>query len=249
MWNLLSNAIKFTPEDGRIIVVLQHVDRHVELTVSDSGQGIKAEFLPFLFDRFRQADASTTRQHRGMGLGLSIVRHLVEMHGGTVEAASDGEGKGATFTVELPVKPAVRGEGGASGEKGDGAGAPVKGGHRILVVDDNSDAAELLAERLRRAGYSTEVAFDGKGALAAARQATCQVALVDLGLPDMDGFEVCRRLRQEHPALRLVALTGYSDAASREQATAVGFDRFLVKPLDTRAVAAAIAELVGSGEQ
>lgn len=125
----------------------------------------------------------------------------------------------------------------------------MKSAHRILVVDDNSDAAELLAERLRRAGYSTEVAFDGKGALAAARQAQCHVALVDIGLPDMDGFEVCRRLRQEHPGLRLVALTGYSDVASREEATAVGFDRFLVKPLDTRAVTAAVAELVGSDEQ
>ena len=247
--NLVDNAAKYTPSRGRIEVAVRRQAGKVTIAVSDSGIGIEPGMLERIFGPYQQAEGGGKLRERGLGLGLSLVKDLVALHGGSVRAASDGEGKGATFTVELPVQTSSRPA--SAGSKAPVNGAEVMGqnGHRVLIIDDNADAAELLADLLRSAGYAVDLAFDGFGGLAAARQSSCQVAVVDLGLPDIDGFEVARSLRQDLPALRLIALTGYSDADARERAREAGFDRFLVKPLDPRLATAAIAELVGADEQ
>ena len=245
--NLVDNAVKYTPSRGRIEVGLRTRGGKVVVTVRDSGIGVAPDMLHRIFGPYEQADGTGTLRERGLGLGLALVKELVAMHGGEVRADSPGHGKGATFTVELPAAPAARaGAAAATAGPRNGHRRMNQNGHRVLIVDDNADAAELLAERLRGAGYQVELAHDGKGGLAAARQGECQLALVDLGLPDLDGFEVCRALKQDMPGLRIVALTGYSDVSSREQAKEAGFDRFLVKPLDGRAVVAAVADLLAA---
>jgi len=239
--NLVDNAAKYTAPGGRVEVEVTGNGVRAAITVRDSGVGIPAHLLETLFSAGEPEAGSNLRRERGLGLGLALVRQLVSLHGGTVRAESDGEDKGSSFTVELPIHGgAVSAAAGSNGKT-----TASQEGNRILIVDDNSDAADLLAEKLRRMGYQVAVAFDGKGGLAAARRASCQVALVDLGLPDLDGFEVCRALKEAQPALQVVALTGYSDSRSRDQASRAGFDRFLVKPLDPREVVKALEELLG----
>ena len=250
MWNLLSNAIKFTPEDGRIIVVLQHVDRHVELTVSDSGQGIKAEFLPFLFDRFRQADASTTRQHRGMGLGLSIVKNLVEMHGGSVTAASAGENQGSTFVVRIPL---------SSGNTIDAFGLSVMeapsadaddlhlDGLRLLVVDDEPDAREFVARIMTEAGAEVRVAASTAEALKAIAEQPPDLLISDIGMPRSDGFELMRLIRalpaEAGGQMPAMALTAFARPEDRQQALIAGYQTHLAKPVQPAELATEIARL------
>lgn len=246
--NLIDNAAKYTPSGGRVEIELAPApegDRAM-IAIRDSGIGIPAGMVEQIFGAFEQVDGSSKVGAQGLGLGLALVRQLVALHGGSVRAASDGEGLGASFTVELPALATAGAAAGAAQAEDRREGEVTENGHRILIVDDNADAAELLAETLRRAGYAVELAFDGKGGIDVARQAGCQVALIDLGLPDLDGFEVCRALKDEQPAVRVVALTGYSDSRSRARAHEAGFDRFLVKPLDPHAVVAALAELVGA---
>jgi CheY-like chemotaxis protein len=229
LWNLLSNGIKFTPRGGRVTVTVARRDGDVLITVADTGAGIKPEFLPHVFERFRQAESSTNRAYGGLGLGLAIVRSLVALHGGTVEAHSDGEGKGATFTVVLPAV-----DGAAAAETpADAADPRPSVVRRILIVDDNQDAAELLAEAFELAGHTVRVAHDGERALEVAAEFDPECVMLDIGLPLLDGYEVARRLRKrtlDHQ-LTLVAMTGYGQADDVRRALDAGFDRHLVKPV------------------
>ncbi len=253
--NLLSNAIKFTPRGGRIEVRLAHTNAHAEISVSDTGTGISPEFLPHVFERFRQADSSTTRTYGGLGLGLSIVRHLVELHGGTVHAASPGKGHGSIFTVRLPLADAC-GEAGASSQKHsagikdpvEDSNAPLRG-LRVLVVDDEADTLQMLATVLRRYGAEVTTAANAKLALAALEYRRPDVLISDIGMPDEDGYTLIRKVRAL-PAERgghtpAAALTAYARAEDRAQALHLGYQMHLSKPVEPDALATAVACLAG----
>jgi signal transduction histidine kinase/uncharacterized protein with PIN domain len=252
MWNLLSNAIKFTPRGGRVEVRLRSARESVEIAVRDSGAGIRPDFLPYVFDRFRQAESTLTRSHGGLGLGLSIVRHLVEMHGGTVEAASDGEGKGATFTVRLPVRAVAPGP-------GPGVAAPRRvaqpvevqavdlAGLLVVVVDDEPDARDLLREVLEACGAEVTAAASAAEALAVIERARPDVLVSDIGMPGEDGYSLMRRVRARESVaeghLPAAALTAYARPEDRSLALAAGYDLHLAKPIDPGELAAAVARL------
>jgi signal transduction histidine kinase len=251
LWNLLSNAIKFTPEGGRIDVQLERVDQHVELTISDSGQGIKAEFLPYLFDRFRQADASTTRQHRGMGLGLSIVKNLVEMHGGSVTASSAGENQGSTFVVTLPLasESGLRAYGLSLREAPEGETAiePDFHGLRLLVVDDEHDAREFVSRVLSEAGAEVRTAASTAEALRAIADDPPDLLISDIGMPQADGFELIRAIRKlpasQGGRMPALALTAFARSEDREQALLAGYQGHLAKPVQPAELTAQVARL------
>src|SRR5215216_2971060 len=202
VWNLLSNAIKFTPRGGRVQIRSERVNSHLEIVVSDTGQGISAEFLPHVFDRFRQADQKTSRQHGGMGLGLAIVRHLVEMHGGTVTAMSDGEGQGATFTVMLPISPVYQVDS-SGGRVHPGARDLMPpddptdrlDGLRILAVDDEADTRELLKQGLEYCGATVEVVGSAAEALDTLMSSVPYILISDMGMPGTDGYDLIRQIR------------------------------------------------------
>jgi PAS domain S-box-containing protein len=252
LWNLLTNAAKFTPREGRIDVVLERVNSHVEICVEDSGIGIKPEFLGFVFDRFRQADASTTRQHGGLGLGLAIVKHLVELHGGNVRVKSPGEGKGATFIVALPVA-SVRIE--DSGRHGRPAYAemdlhslelPALGGIVALVVDDEPDARVLIGRLIEERGGSVILAPSAEEALAVIGRDRIDILISDVGMPNMDGYDLIRDVRSSSgPAAHVpaIALTAYARAEDRQRALLAGFQMHLSKPVEPRELIAGIASL------
>jgi CheY-like chemotaxis protein len=229
--NLLTNAAKYTEPGGAISVTGSREAGQAVLRVRDSGIGIPRELLPNLFGAFVQGARSIDRSQGGLGLGLAIVRSLVELHGGTVSAESEGAGRGSEFTIRLPALDSIAAEGAESRAVVVDAGRTAG---RVLVVDDNRDAAEGLGDLLTDLGYVTQVSFDGPSALAAAPDFTPQVALVDIGLPVMDGYEVARRLRKlpGMAKLRLVAVTGYGQPSDRERSQAAGFDEHLVKPVD-----------------
>ncbi|WP_437719824.1 PAS domain S-box protein [Sorangium sp. So ce861] len=248
-WNLLSNAAKFTPAGGRIDVALRRVDAHAELSVTDTGPGIAPQFLPHLFERFRQADASSTRKHGGLGIGLSIVKHLVELHGGTVQVTSPGEGRGATFTVKLPLAglsprapgatqrpPAARAE--------PAAAYPVDEltGVRVLVVDDQPDAREVAQRVLEDCAARVTTAGSAAEAVAVLERERPDVLVSDLGMPGEDGFQLIRRVRGLDPArggaTPAVALSALARAEDRARALGAGYQAHVAKPLDP-------AELVG----
>jgi signal transduction histidine kinase len=255
VWNLLSNAIKFTPEGGSVRVRLAREGTHAEVTVSDTGAGIAPEFLPFVFDRFRQADMSYTRAHGGLGLGLGIARHLVELHGGTINAASDGEGRGATFTVRLPVvtgdAPPPTGEINRPAAAGrPSGGGPALGGLRVLVVDDEPDVCELLAVILKTSGAEVTAVTSAGEAFEALRRERPHVLVCDLGMPGEDGFSLIRRVRSlppreggETPA---AALTAYTRDEDRARALGAGFHVHVPKPVDPDELTAALANLAGA---
>jgi len=258
VWNLLANAIKFTPAGGRVDVrVARHVDR-VRLEVTDNGPGIDAGFLPHLFERFRQADSSPTRTHGGLGLGLAIVRHLVEAHGGAVAAESGGKGKGAHFTVDLPLPPtgAAPGEG-PQARPGGRAPPPSPAAVsladlRVLVVDDDPDTLEALRQLLEQAGAQVAAAASTAEALAALSRGRPDVILSDIGMPGEDGLSLIRRVRaieagQAEQAIPAAALTAYTQAEDRERALAAGYQVFLPKPVDPGLLTAAVARLAGRG--
>jgi signal transduction histidine kinase/ActR/RegA family two-component response regulator len=237
MWNLLSNAIKFTPEGGRVDVVLKRVDSHLELSVRDTGKGIRSEFLPHLFERFRQADASVTRTLGGLGLGLAIVRHLVELHGGTIEAESAGEGKGTTFRVRIPLRVATedtRAQEAREASTGEER-APL-GGLRVLVVDDEPDTCDVLEAVLREAGAEVRACRSAAEALAELDTWWPDVLLSDIGMPGEDGYSLIRRVRAEEArhgrAIAAVALTAYARAEDRRKALSAGFQMHVPKPID-----------------
>ena len=228
--NILNNAARYTPEGGRIRVTAWRDDGHVVLSVADSGIGMRHEVLARIFELFVQDERGRDSSREGLGIGLSIAKGLVELHGGTVAARSDGEGRGSEFVLRLPLAgvqaPAV--------ERADPVPAAERGrGKRILVVDDNRDGAELLEEVFRALGHTTRLAHDGLSALELAREFRPQIAFLDIGLPVMDGYELARGLR-DVPGLenvRLVAVTGFGQEADRGRTREAGFDEHLVKPV------------------
>ena len=259
LWNLLSNAIKFTPRGGRVQVTLERVNTHVEIAVSDSGIGIKPEFLPHLFERFRQADASTTRRFGGLGLGLAIVRQLVEQHGGTVSATSAGEGQGTTFRVSLPLPEARhsseeaprREEHPLAAEKEEQEQPLDLGGVSVLVVDDEPDARDLIRRVLEGCRALVKTASSADEALASFNgDASAPAVLVsDIGMPEVDGFELMRRVRSMGPErggkVPSVALTAFARSEDRRKAMLAGFDMFVSKPVEPGELAAVVARLAG----
>ncbi|MBO0859582.1 MAG: response regulator [Chloracidobacterium sp.] len=252
VWNLLSNAVKFTPAGGHVKIRLERVDPHIRITVSDTGKGISPDFLPYVFDRFRQADVSSARRQGGLGLGLSLVKYLVELHGGTVEAASAGECQGATFKVTLPVRAVAT----PLGEAGD---APITvkssgklAGVRALVVDDENDARELIETVFTK--YGAEVVAVSSAAeaysliTATPPQEPPDVIVTDIGMPDEDGYSLMRRVREWERGrgahLPAVALTAYGRIEDRVRALNAGFQMHVAKPVDPAELAAVIASLI-----
>lgn len=256
VWNLVSNAVKFTSKGGRVDITLRREQSSYEIHVSDTGQGIATDLLPHVFDRFRQADSSSRRRHGGLGLGLSIVKYIVEAHGGTVEAASAGVGHGSTFTVRLPVQ-AVRvhdpGDAAAAGEEGPSESAdarersPVRlDGLRVLVVDDEADARQVLAMVLQRVGAEVTVAHSARAALDTLSQTPADVLVSDIGMPTEDGFDLIRHLRRGLDANRLpaIALTAFVQKEDAHLALQAGYQIHLPKPVDPHDLTSAIARLV-----
>jgi len=235
--NLLDNAIKYTEEGGHIRLTARADDREVVIAVRDSGVGIAADLLPHVFDLFAQADRSLERRQGGLGIGLTLVRRLVDMHGGRVEAASEGPGRGSEFTIRLPRLAVDAAEPGAEPalETPEGPPGPAR---RVLVVDDQPDSTDSLALFLRLRGHEVHTASDGPGALEEFARCQPEVVFLDLGLPGMSGYDVARRLRAmpEAREVRLVAVTGYGTEEDRERTRAAGFDVHLAKPVDPLAV-------------
>ncbi|HEX8338399.1 MAG TPA: response regulator [Pyrinomonadaceae bacterium] len=253
-WNLLSNAVKFTPEGGRVGVLLRRAGPDAEVRVEDTGQGIGADFLPHVFDRFRQADGSTTRQYGGLGLGLAIARHLVELHGGAISADSEGEGRGSSFTVRLPLAaPPVTAE--PEHAPGDDVSPPARPaalkGLRVLVVEDEADTRELIAFALTGAGAEVKTAARAQEAHDTLEGWTPDVLVSDIGMPDIDGYafigEVRRREADSGGRLPAVALTAYASVEDRRRAISAGFQTHLAKPLDPAEIVAVVARLAGRG--
>jgi signal transduction histidine kinase/CheY-like chemotaxis protein len=245
LWNLLSNAIKFTPVRGRVEVSSRVSGSQVEIVVSDNGQGINPEFLPYVFQRFAQADSSTTRVHGGLGLGLSIARQLIESHGGSIEASSEGEGKGATFTVRLPFRPEITLRPGAAEPESD---QPIPEGLRILVVDDESEARELLTLTFEHQGAKVKAAASSAEALKFLKSWRPAVLIADIGMPEMDGYQLIRRIRElpkgngrEIPA---VAVTAYAGEMDRTNALDAGYDVHIAKPFSSETLTAAVTKLL-----
>nr|MBA3464980.1 response regulator [Deltaproteobacteria bacterium] len=242
--NLLTNAAKYTERGGKIEIAAAREGDHIAIRVKDNGVGIAAEVLPNVFDTFYQSRQSIDRAQGGLGLGLAIVRMLVDLHGGKVAAMSEGPGKGSEFTVWLPALV-------ASTRSRPALGTPIKGAYPlrlegVLIVDDNQDALALLADALETRGFLIHRAHDAPSALAIAPTKLPRVALLDIGLPVMDGYELGRRLR-ELPGLadiRLVAVTGYGTAADVEKSRAAGFLAHLVKPVTLDAVQVTIEQLL-----
>jgi signal transduction histidine kinase/ActR/RegA family two-component response regulator len=253
VWNLLTNAIKFTPRAGRVDITLRENAGQVELSVADSGQGIRADFLPFVFDRFRQADASTTRRHGGLGLGLSIVKSLVELHGGSVEAWSAGEGRGATFTVCLPIIPTLESTEAASGSLPTATpeyhGTPELAGLRILVVDDEDDARKLARRVLEERGAHVITVSSAAEAIASVGDNSPPSVIVsDIGMPDQDGYDLIKQMRSlpgEAGRVPAVALTALARAEDRKRALSAGYQKHISKPVDPAELVAVIASLAG----
>jgi PAS domain S-box-containing protein len=253
-WNLLSNAVKFTPRHGRVQARVERVNSHVEIVVSDTGIGIRPDFLPFVFERFRQADAGTTRKTGGLGLGLSIVRHIVEMHGGSVHVASGGEGTGATFRVRLPLM-IVHGDGIREQREHPRAEtlAPLAAlgnlaGVKVLAVDDEVDALGLLRVVLESAGAEVVTSASGREVLETLGSIRPDVLVVDLGMPDMDGFELIGRIRaSDDDRIRDIpatALTAFARSEDRTRALRSGFEMHLAKPVDPGELVASVSTLV-----
>ena len=246
-WNLLSNAVKFTPAGGRVDVHLQPATDQVSITVTDTGIGIDPEFLPFVFERFRQADSTSTRQHSGMGLGLAIVRHVVELHGGTVQADSAGEDQGSRFTVTLPrirQDQALKQKGGLPAVPGSGTTLPSV---RVLLVEDDPDAREVTAAGLTKVGFEVHAVSGAIKALELLDVWVPDVVVSDIGMPGMDGYEFVKLLRARPAerggkvaALALTAFAGLGDAA---RAHSSGYDEHLSKPITPDALARTIVAL------
>lgn len=266
VWNLVSNAIKFIPKSGTVIVKLQRAGSQAEISVSDTGKGISEEFLPFVFDRFRQADSTSTRHHSGLGLGLAIVRHLVELHGGTVQATSEGEGKGATFIVRLPLLVTRNREiyitdsaAQRSKDIHDSAlvteGEPIfidaskLGGLRVLIVDDEADAREMLQVMLTQFGAEVRGARSVKEALKVLKSWLPHVLVSDIGMPGEDGYDLIEKVRKLLPEsggqIPAIALTGYARPEDRQQLLSVGYQAHLAKPVELPELIDLIARLGG----
>jgi len=256
-WNLLSNAIKFTPRDGGVLVRLERVNSHLRVSVTDTGEGISTEFLAHVFDRFRQADPSTTRRHGGLGLGLSIVKQLVELHGGTISASSPGPGQGSTFTVALP-RAGVRPEEGPEPQrrhattgraKADDCNGVTLEGVTVMVVDDEPDARALVKRLLEDRRATVVVAASAADALAMLRSEPPAVLVTDIGMPGKDGYALIRDVRALGPDrggdTPAVALTAYARSEDRAKAMQHGFQAHVAKPVEPAELLAAVAVLAG----
>ena len=254
VWNLLSNAVKFTPKGGKIQVMLERVNSHIELTVSDTGIGIAPEFLPHVFERFSQQNSSSTRAHGGLGLGLAIAKQLVELHGGTLRATSAGEGCGASFVIALPLAPAHATQHDTERTPPTHASTselhvllPDLTGVRILVVDDETDARELVKRVLEGQGAWVTTAASGDEALSVLEAARPDVVLSDVGMPDMDGYQLIRSIRASDSKARRVpaiAVTAFARAEDRKKAMLAGYQSHLSKPFDIAELVIMVAGLV-----
>ncbi|HEY3119653.1 MAG TPA: response regulator, partial [Vicinamibacteria bacterium] len=253
VWNLLANAVKFTPPDGQVTIDLKGAGPEVEIRVKDTGKGVSPEFLPYVFDRFRQADSSSTRTHGGLGLGLAIVRHLVELHGGSVHAESAGPDQGATFMVRLPTRPPdPRAHAEAPLAAAAAAAAGVRlDGLKILVVDDEADMREFLSLALQRAGAEVAACGSTREALTLLDQALPDVLVSDIGMPDENGFGLIRKLRAREPErggrVPAAALTAYASGEDGARALASGFQLHVSKPVQPEELVSAVATLAGRG--
>jgi signal transduction histidine kinase/CheY-like chemotaxis protein len=254
LWNLLSNAIKFTPKGGTVRVILRRVNSSIEVSVVDTGEGISAEFLPHVFERFRQADASTTRHHGGLGLGLSIVKHLVELHGGKVRAQSAGAGEGATFSVELPmlaVQPGAISGGRDYPSRPAQMAAPGEPpsleGICVLAVDDDLDARNLLKHVLESCGARVILAASGQEAMELVLRERPDMIISDIGMPGEDGYEFIRRVRALSPdkggRTPAAALTAFARAEDRTRALRAGYQMHAAKPIEPAELTAVVASL------
>jgi PAS domain S-box-containing protein len=254
IWNLLANSIKFTPKGGKISVKVERSDSMAQITVTDTGDGIPRDFLPFVFDRFKQADGSITRKHAGLGLGLAIARHLVELHGGTIEADSAGEGLGAVFKVSLPIGTASVTEIAPADSAKRLAGltaaseSPDLIGIRILVVDDEPDAREMLRAVFERSGADVITASSARDALEVLPAVKPNVLVSDIGMPDEDGYALIRKIRalppEEGGNIPAIALTGYVRVEERMRALEAGYQMFVPKPVEASELGSIIAGLV-----
>jgi PAS domain S-box-containing protein len=253
VWNLLSNAVKFTPKGGEVHLRLQRVGSQVELAVADTGQGIGADFLPYVFDRFRQADATTTRRHGGLGIGLAIVKHLVELHGGTIRADSAGTAQGATFTVALPIA-AIRAEadhrGGYRSIEATCADSDIDlSGVKVLAVDDEPDARHLIKRVLDQCHAEVTTASSARMALDMIEAVRPDVLISDVGMPDMDGYELLRRVRAMDATrggkVPAIALTAFARSEDRTRALMAGYSVHVAKPVEPLELAATVAALAG----
>jgi CheY-like chemotaxis protein len=255
VWNLLSNAIKFTPKGGRVQIVLERVNSHIEIRVSDNGRGIKPEFLPFIFERFSQGETSITRLHGGLGMGLAIAKAIIELHGGGITAFSEGEGTGSTFTISIPVMPVNK------------QPAPVErihprawteisvecppeiSGLKVLVVDDDPDTCEMIRFVLEQCGGHVTTATDVDGALDAFQSWKPAVLISDIGLPEIDGYELIQRIREEERAsgtkTPAVALTAFARIEDRVKALAAGYQMHVAKPVEPGELLTIVASLAG----
>ena len=255
-WNLFSNSIKFTPQGGQVRVEVKRSASQVRVSISDTGVGISAEFIPYIFDRFRQADGSTTRTHGGLGLGLAIVRHLIQLHVGNVEVESEGKNKGSTFTVILPLAPPSAEEDTNNAEvceqesNGQPFGAAkILEGLRILVVDDEADSRELVSAILTRCGSQVRCSESAADAMEAFKEWQPDVVISDIGMPVEDGYSFIRRLRKlrtkRAKQIPAVALTAYVNRQDKARALAAGFQAHIAKPVEPKALVKLIADATG----
>ena len=259
VWNLLTNAIKFTPRGGRVQVVLERVNSHIELNVTDTGEGIVQEFLPHVFERFRQADASTTRHYRGLGLGLSIVKYLVELHGGSVRVKSPGKGKGSTFILTLPLAPTTDRPGIDEPKERQhprvAQGEPIfyespnLGGITVLVVDDDPDAREVIGRILRNGNASVVTASSAAEAFEILRKLRPALLISDIGMPGEDGYDLIRKVRaltaDDCGRVPAVALTAFARSEDRQRALLAGYHFHVAKPVEPSELLTVCASLVG----
>ncbi|MBD0334846.1 MAG: PAS domain-containing protein [Cyanobacteria bacterium Co-bin13] len=245
VWNLLANAVKFTPAGGRVEVRLSYTQTYAQIEVIDTGQGIESEFLPHIFDHFRQADATTTRTFGGLGLGLAIARHIVELHGGTITAQSPGLGKGATFTVKLPLQ--SNGTPSPIGAPSPAAQASLAG-TRVLIVDDDEDTRNLTAYILEQSGAIPTVTASAQEALVALAQSHPDILVSDIGMPEVDGYMLIRQIRQLPAAaggqMPAIALTAYAGDGDQRRVLEAGFQRHVTKPIDPVDLVNAISEVI-----
>lgn len=261
-WNLLTNAIKFTPRGGRVQVLLERVNSHLEVSVTDTGQGIKREFLPYVFDRFRQADAAITRKHGGLGLGLAIVKQLVELHGGLVRARSAGEGQGASFIVSLPISAVdpepdsqmpERSAQARTAPLDDSKNCYTLKGVKVLVVDDEPDARALVKRLLEDCEAQVAMAGSVKEALEQMQAYRPDVLISDIGMPGEDGLSLIRRIRAMGPSrggnLPAIALTAYARSEDRTRSVLAGFQMHIAKPVEASELVAMVASLAGRMKQ
>jgi len=249
VWNLLSNAVKFTPEFGSIAVRLEHLSSHVKLSVSDTGRGIDPDFLPLVFDRFCQADSSTTRGYGGLGLGLAIVRHLVELHGGTVQANSPGAGKGSTFAVIFPlISVRTSADDLPNLNEASALSSSLKG-LRVLVVDDEADARQIIRSLIERTGAEVMACESAREALTMLEQWKPDVLMSDIAMPEEDGYSLITQVRalpaEKGGHIPAAAFTAYAREEDRKRALAAGFQMHIPKPISGSQLLSMVARLAG----